>query len=211
MYEIFERLLKEKGLSAYKVAKATGVATATLSSWKKGAYTPKPEKLQKIADYLGVRLEYLMGESDIKTEQEIVNHINQSNGKGVKIPVLGSVAAGIPIEMIEDIVDWEEITPELAKTGKFFGLRVKGNSMSPRIAEGDTLIVRSQDTAESNDIVIVTVNGDCATCKQLMKYKVGISLISFNPIYAPMTFTNKEILEKPVRIIGKVIENRQRY
>lgn len=90
MYEIFERLLKEKGLSAYKVAKATGVATATLSSWKKGAYTPKPEKLQKIADYLGVRLEYLMGESDIKTEQEIVNHINQSNGKDVKIPVLGT-------------------------------------------------------------------------------------------------------------------------
>ena len=83
--------------------------------------------------------------------------------------------------------------------------------MSPRISEGDTVIVRQQNDAESGDIVIVLINGDTATCKRLMKYSEGISLISFNPAYEPMTFTNKEILEKPVKIIGKVIENRQKY
>ena len=77
--------------------------------------------------------------------------------------------------------------------------------------EGDTVIVRKQDDAESGDVVIVMINGDTATCKRLMKYKDGISLISFNPSYSPMMFTNKEIIEKPVRIIGKVIENRQKY
>lgn len=60
MYEIFERLLKERGITAYKVAQETGITTATLSSWKKGRYTPKQEKLQKIADYFGVTIDYLM-------------------------------------------------------------------------------------------------------------------------------------------------------
>ena len=60
MYEVFERLLVEHGITAYKVAKATGITTATLTSWKKGRYTPKQEKLQKIADYFGVTVEYLM-------------------------------------------------------------------------------------------------------------------------------------------------------
>ena len=60
MYEIFEQLLKERGITAYRVAKDTGVTTATLTSWKQGKYTPKPEKLQKIADYFNVPLSYLM-------------------------------------------------------------------------------------------------------------------------------------------------------
>lgn len=60
MYEIFEKLLKERGVTAYRVAKETGVTTATLTSWKQGKYTPKPEKLQKIADYFGVTIDYLM-------------------------------------------------------------------------------------------------------------------------------------------------------
>lgn len=60
MYDIFEQLLKERGVTAYRVAKETGVTTATLTSWKQGKYTPKPEKLQKIADYFNVSLSYLM-------------------------------------------------------------------------------------------------------------------------------------------------------
>ena len=64
MYEIFEQLLKEHGVTAYRVSKETGVTTATLTSWKQGKYTPKPEKLQKIADDFGVSLSYLMTGKD---------------------------------------------------------------------------------------------------------------------------------------------------
>ena len=60
MYEIFEQLLLKFGATAYQVAKATGISTATLTNWKKGRYTPKQDKLQKIADYFGVTVEYLM-------------------------------------------------------------------------------------------------------------------------------------------------------
>lgn len=60
MYEIFEKLMKEKGVTAYRVSKDTGVPRATLSEWKKGRYTPKLDKLQLIADYFGVTVGYLM-------------------------------------------------------------------------------------------------------------------------------------------------------
>lgn len=70
MYEIFEQLLKQHGVTAYRVAKDTGVTTATLTSWKQGKYTPKPEKMQKIADYFGVSLSYLMTGKEDPSEKE---------------------------------------------------------------------------------------------------------------------------------------------
>ena len=69
MYEIFEQLLKEHGVTAYRVSKETGVTTATLTSWKQGKYTPKPEKLQKIADYFGITVDYLMTGKDNPKEK----------------------------------------------------------------------------------------------------------------------------------------------
>ena len=105
----------------------------------------------------------------------------------------------------------KEISKELAQTGEFFGLQIYGNSMEPRICDGDVVIVRQQNDAESGDIVIATVNGDEATCKRLRKYRDGIELVSNNPSYDPMFFSNKEILSKPVKIIGKVIELRGKF
>lgn len=69
MYEIFEKLLEEYGVTAYRVCKETGLTTATISNWKAGRYTPKQEKMQKIADFFGVSIEYLMtGKEDDKKE-----------------------------------------------------------------------------------------------------------------------------------------------
>ena len=131
--------------------------------------------------------------------------------RGVKIDVLDRVTAGIPIEEVEDIIDTEEITEELARTGSFFGLLIHGNSMEPRMTEGDVVIVRQQDDAESGDIVIATVYDSDATCRRLKKYEKGIALLSTNPEYDPMFFSNEEIESKPVRIIGKVVELRAKF
>lgn len=79
------------------------------------------------------------------------------------------------------------------------------------MCDGDVVIVRQQDDAESGDIVIAMVNGDDATCKRLRKYRDGIELISINPAYQPMFFSNEEIQEKPVKIIGKVVELRGKF
>lgn len=131
-----------------------------------------------------------------------------TNKKAVTIKVLGRVAAGIPIEAVEDIIDTEEISEEMASTGEFFGLKIKGDSMEPRIYDGDVVIVRQQNDADSGDIVIALVNGDDATCKRLTKYAGGIGLISLNSKYEPMMFSEEDIQSKPVKIIGKVVELR---
>lgn len=198
LVEKIRQLANQRGLSLPRLEEELNLGNGTISRWKTS--TPGTSKLASIADYFGVSVDYLIGRSETPSEN-----------KGIKIPVLGSVAAGIPIEMITDIVDWEEIPQAMSKSGEYFGLRIKGDSMSPRIAEGDTVIVRKQDDAESGDIVIATINGYEATCKRLMKYQDKISLISFNPLYKPMDFTNAEVLSKPVRILGKVVENRQKY
>ncbi len=181
---------------------ALGVKYTTFTDWVKGNSYPRIDKIELMANYFGI------------TKADLVeNHSEQSNSthKGVTINVLGRVAAGIPIEAIEDIIDTEEISDSMARTGTFFGLKIHGDSMEPRMCDGDVVIVKKQDVAESGDIVIAMVNGDEATCKRLRKYKDGIELISNNPSYKPIFFTNEEIITKPVRIIGKVVELRGKF
>lgn len=123
------------------------------------------------------------------------------------IPVLGRVAAGIPIDAIEEIIDYEEIDNKLASTGEFFGLKIKGDSMTPRICDGDVVIVRKQESADSGDVVIATINGDDAVCKKLQIYDKTVLLYSLNPAYDPIDVTGRE----DFKIIGKVVELRGKF
>ena len=160
-----------------------------------------------VADLMG----WTVAEEAANAVSTLATKALKESKKGVSIKILGRVAAGVPIEAVEEIIDTEEITEELAKTGEFFGLKLHGNSMEPRMCEGDVVIVRKQDDAESGDIVIAMVNGNDATCKRLRKYRDGIELISNNPSYEPMFFSNQDIQEKPVKIIGKVVELRGKF
>ena len=153
--------------------------------------------------------EAIMNAANTRTEDEF--GWEKTPRKGIKVPVYRAVAAGIPIEAIEDIVDYEEIEPELAATGEFFGLRIKGSSMEPRICEGDVVIVRKQDDADTGDTAIVLVNGYEATCKRIKKDGHGIALIPNNPSYEVKYYSAEEISSLPVRIIGKVVELRGKF
>ena len=184
------------------ICKTLKFPMATFSDWINAKTYPRIDKIEMMANYFGIE------KSDLVEDR---NELVKTTSKGVSINVLGRVAAGIPIEAVEDIIDTEEITEDMARTGTFFGLQIHGNSMEPKFSEGDVVIVRQQDDAESGDIVIATVNGNEATCKRLRKYRDGIELISNNPSYDPMFFSNKEIEEKPVRIIGRVVELRAKF
>lgn len=172
----------------------------TFTDWVNGNSYPRIDKIELIANYFGVE------KSDL-----IEEHNTKPKLKGIKIPVLGRVQAGIPIEAIEEVIDEEEITEDLAKTGEFFGLQIKGNSMEPRICEGDVVIVRQQPDVESGEIAVVLVNGDDATIKKVKKTENGIMLIPTNPNYEPLFFDKKQIEELPVIILGKVIELRAKF
>ena len=162
-------------------------------------------KIQALADYFHINKSNLIEDQTNATRS--TTHI-----KAVRIPVLGRVAAGIPIDAVEEIIDFEEIHPDMAATGEFFALKIKGDSMEPRISEGDVVIVREQSDVESGDVAIILVNGDDATVKKLMKYDNGtISLVAFNPAYQPMIFTPQQVKELPVEVIGKVVELRGKF
>ncbi len=177
---------------------------------EKGLIDLPQSKILSFAEVLQISPGDLMGlDAVISSSNTQIKPVSvDAKRHAVTIKVLGRVAAGIPIEAVEDVIDTEEITEELAKTGEFFGLQIHGDSMEPRMCEGDVVIVRQQDDADSGDTVIALINGDDATCKRLRKYKDGIELISNNPSYSPMFFSNEDIVEKPVRIIGKVVELR---
>lgn len=190
---------KKAGLTQQELAKLTNLSRSYIGDIEKDRYNPSLSTLKAIA---------------IATNQPLNAIITSQNNtpKGVRIPVLGKVVAGIPVEAITDIIDYEEITEDMAKTGEFFALQVKGDSMAPRIRENDVVIVRKQSTVENKDVAIVLVNGSEATIKEVQFQENGITLIGWNPaVYTPHFYSAKEIKTLPIEIIGKVVELRGKF
>ena len=196
-------LRKRAGLTQVELARKLHVANGTIAMWETGKREPNFETIQKIAGILNVSIDDLIGEH----RESLIS----PKKRGIKIPVLGRVVAGVPVEAVQDVIDYEEIDEEMAKTGEFFALQIQGDSMEPRIKSGDVVIVRKQDIVDSGDIAIVMVNGDDATCKKFVKHKNGVSLVSMNPAYTPMFYTMDEVESLPVRILGRVMELRAKF
>lgn len=188
-------LRKQYGLSQADVGKVFHASQNTISQWESGTRKPSYEVIQEIARYFNVTVDYILGN-------------DSPNGKGVKIPVLGKVQAGIPIEAIEEIADYEEISEDMATKGDYFGLVIRGDSMQPRMLDGDVIIVRQQEDVDNGDVAVVLVNGNDATVKKIKKTELGIQLIPYNPAFDIIFYTNDEIENLPVRIMGKVVELR---
>lgn len=147
-----KRLRKSRGLTQQKLSADANISRSYLGDVENGRYNPSIETLKDIAKALNVELNDLLGDGAIK--------------KGFKIPVLGRIAAGIPIEAVTDIIDYEEIPEKMAKCGEYFALQVKGDSMEPKFTEGDIVIVKKQENIESGEIAIVLINGQDATVKK---------------------------------------------
>ena len=193
-------------LTLQQVADSVGLQKAAIYKYEHGlTVNPKRSLIEKLATLFQVSPSYLLGINDEEEKSD-------SAIKGVRIPVLGNVAAGIPITAITDVEDWEEIPEKLASSGTYFALRIKGQSMEPRIKDGDVVIVRQQSDVDTGDVAIVLVNGDEATVKEVKKLDTGIMLIGWNTaVYSPRFYSAKDIKSLPVRIIGKVVELRGKF
>lgn len=209
--------MRQRDITASDLSRLSGVSASALSEYLKGRYRPKFDRVLKLAAALGVAPSYLLGGSAPTPEavgyapppaKKIPTRVPSAV---LKIPVLGRVAAGLPFLAESEIIDWEEVSIHLATHGDHFGLRIRGDSMAPRILDGDVVIVRQQEDADSGDVVVVLINGEDATCKRLKKTSAGIVLSSINPNYPPLFYTPEEVRELPVQIIGKVIELRGKF
>ena len=217
--------LKNK-LTQAETAKIIGVTPSAYAMYERGEREPGVEALCKLSETFGVDIDALVGRPDnhvfisytpdrqsLGIRKDLLAKIKDGSITAIRIPVLGKVAAGIPISAVEDILDYEEISPDLLRDGsEYFALQLKGDSMEPRMRDGDVVIVRKQETIENGEIAIVCVNGDDATCKKVIRKDTGaIVLQPLNPTHEPMYFTSDEVASLPITILGKVIELRAKF
>ena len=207
-------------LSMQDMADMCGFSKAYIGQLEKGVnpstgkpISPTIQAFDKIARAVGLDLDAFLKELDgtqlVTLLPDKKKEPTSYHAKGTRIPVLGRVAAGIPIEAITDVDDWEEIPESMAKTGEYFALRITGNSMEPRMLDGDVVIVKRQSDVDNGDVAVVLVNGNDATVKQITKSETGLTLIGWNlAVYTPRTYNKKECRDLPVSILGKVVEIR---
>lgn len=157
-------------------------------------------KFQETEHLDGISAHAVVSESRAEYNAKLLN----------RIPVYGTIPAGIPIAAIQDIESYEEIDHTVLRGGKqYFGLKVKGNSMYPMFMESDTIIVRQQPDCESGQVCAVRVNGDDATLKKVIKQGGTTILQPLNPEYEPMFFVGSSD-EPSLEIMGVVVEIRRK-
>ena len=197
IFELSDSLFSEQR----EFAAALGLPPSVISAWRTRKSTSYNKRLPKIASVLKTTTEYLL------------TGCSESLSSGaLRIPILGTIPAGIPLEAIEDILDWEELPASWAAGDRqYFGLRVKGDSMYPEYLDGDTVILRKESTCDSGDDCAVLVNGDEATLKRVLLHEDGsVELRPVNPAYPPRTYASTEVASLPVQIIGVVVELRRK-
>ena len=209
--ERLRKLRRERNLTQTELANSLNVSNGTIAMWETEKRQPDLNMVNKIASFFNVSVDYLMGR-----EQKVDSNVRgvQMERNTVRIPVYGTIPAGIPIEMIEDsyIEGFEDISADLLRgNNKYFALRVKGNSMLPKFEDGDILILKQTEDCENGAFCAISINNAECTFKKVIKKMNGLTLMPLNPDYEPMFFTNKEIAELPVTILGVVKEVRRSY
>lgn len=199
-------LRKQKNKLQKEMAKDLGIPPNTFNQYETGKREPDLATLSRIANYLGTSVDYLMGISSSPNPgaslEELIEAIGgQDLGEIPLVPIIGTVRAGYGGIAFEDVTGYEPA--DVRSVDDYFYLRVKGDSMEPRIHEGDLALVRKQDYAENGDLAVVVINGNEGTLKKVIKSGGSVILQPFNSDYAPQIYTGEAINE--VHIVGKVI------
>lgn len=220
--EIIKKYRKEHQMSLQDFANLIGTSRSYIHMLEKNInpstnkpISPSVETLKSLAHAMNMDLEILL--KQLNDKQNIYLDENEyekqfiNNSSSAVVFVYGTIPAGIPMECIEDVIDTEEISVDMLKGDKqYFGLKIKGNSMEPEYLDGDTLILEKVDDCENGDDCVVMVNGDDGTFKRVFKNENGIILQPLNPIYSPMVYTNEQIKNLPVKVLGVVVEIRRK-
>lgn len=204
-----KELRKTKGVTQQTVADILGISREGYSYYENGHRKPDYEAISKLANYFDVTADYLIGNSpnpDFSTQVTGLVQLKDDR----RVPVLGRVPAGVPIQAIEEIEDYVYVDSDIYKSGVLFALKVIGDSMSPDIQEGDIAIVLQTQTVDwSGQIYIVRINGDDVTVKKVVESSAGLELIPMNPKYGSMKYTKDQVRDLPIEILGRVVEIRR--
>lgn len=204
-----ERLCRAWGRTPEQLERELTIPRARLWQLRRGQVAPTEEELDQLVAYFHVPRAVLLGERVPAVEHNVMPMPESLRTR--RIPVLGRVPAGVPLEAINEVVEEIELDGSLSGDGyDYFGLLVTGDSMYPEYRDGDVVILRVQATAETGDDVVAYIGGSDATLKRLTRTEAGIQLRPLNPEYPVRSFSRQEILSLPVTIAGVVVEQRRR-
>lgn len=197
-YKIFEQLLKMNKTTVYRVSKDTGIAASTLSDWKNGRSHPKTAKMKLLADYFGVSLEYITGQTES-------GQIPRLAPDFLRIPIIGEIRAGSPIITNESVLGYEYA--DVSDTDEYFYLKVQGDSMKNiGMVDGSLVLFHKQQYAEDGEIVACLVGGESATVKRFHRSKKTVYLMPENEDYQPIKLSTDDFETGEARILGIAVE-----
>lgn len=205
MAENIRRYMESKGIDRKEFCQRLGFKYSTVTDWLNAEKYPRIDKIEMIANFFNISKADL-----VEPYEPTPAHFPDTVTCSYRVPILGRVAAGVPIYADEDLQGYEYIDNSYQGDGyEYFALRIQGHSMEPRIWEGDIVIVRRQDTVDSGETAVVLIDGEDATVKMVKEAEGGIFLIGHNvAVYQPHFYSTQDITTLPVKILGKVIEVR---
>ena len=189
-WDTLSTLCARKGISVSKLCSLLELSNSTSTKWKRGAL-PNNSTMKKIADHFGVSTEYLTGTVPIS--------------EVAMVPIYGRVAAGAGMFADDEIIGEQPVFSAMVKNiGECFCLRVSGDSMLPRIQDGDIILVRKQTSVDSGSYAVVLIDDESGVVKKVVYDKDSVTLISINPNYPPRTFSGAEL--QRLQVLGEVIQ-----
>ena len=207
-----KHLRLQSGMTQEELAKKLDKDYSTIGKWELGQRSPIMTDVIRIANLFNVSLEKLIGQSIIYDNAKQV----ELDSNTIKIPVLGKIPAGMPLEAIEDTyaIDTIDIPKDwLRGDNHYFALRLEGDSMEPEYLDNDIIIFKQSNTCNSGDDCCIRINGFDATFKRVRKQENGIMIIPLNENNSTgfiSTFYSKEDIEKmPIEILGVVKQIRR--
>lgn len=194
--------MNEMGIDRNELCQILNFKYSTVSEWLQGKKYPRIDKIEALANYFGIKKSDLIeSKSDNSPIESNIQSLDQS--KVYNIPVFESVSAGFGAYASDYIVDYIPIyikNPADAKD--MLCIKVKGDSMYPKIEDGDIVVVRKQSSVDSGSIAVVLIDNEEGLVKKVVYNENLIELISINPEYAPKRFEGKDVLR--VSVVGLV-------
>lgn len=216
--QTLKEIRKSRKYTQKEMAEKLKMSRQGYAAYETGIAEPSIPTILKLAKILDVNINELISPFD-EGGQDILRMIKEKDGDDKpaansrrlkRIPLLGRIAAGTENEIFDDVYDWIPFEP--TDGGKYFALRVRGESMTPTLMDGDIIIVRSQSEVRSGDIAVVTINGNEATCKEVQVSGDGLALIGHNTsVYTPHFYSAEDVEHMPVVIRGKVVSMRRDF
>lgn len=203
-------LRKQYNMTQDELGAKITATKSMISLWENGRRKVDTTNLQRIANVFNVTTDYLLGRNS--TTNELKAEINYAIplSRGVRIPVLGSIVAGIPNTAVTEYDEWIEISHSMAIRGEYFALRIKGDSMEPTLFDSDIVVIRQQPDVEDGEIAAVSIANNEATIKRIYHRSDGIDIVGDNVRAFPrMFYSNHDIATLPIMIIGKAVEVRR--